>query len=181
MTPPQDIEMRILTFRSELFSRLGYASSLALPVLIPLCLLKRNIPGQRINEALAARRFSGFPMTGSKVLPISNSFFLSLGQDESVIGLSCECKQILSSLPGGAESPEPENPIDFIPMYPGFFLAYNEKNSDEWEPVVRKIHQPEISFHHFFLSVCVIHIYSRGETWWKQCEWEIKEQVKSIK
>jgi hypothetical protein len=66
-------------------------------------------------------------------------------------------------------------------MYPGFFLAHNEKNSHEWERALEIIHLPDISFHLFFLSICTIHIHSHRDAWWEHCEWEIKKQVKSRK
>ncbi|MBN2533604.1 MAG: hypothetical protein JXB88_11965 [Spirochaetales bacterium] len=182
LTPPQDIELKILSLRSTLFSQYGYISALVLPAMVPLLSIHNEIPGKIIKRTLKESfRFDGFTITTSQLTEISGSLYLELKECKALSTLITECRKFLIPLSRNRNQGEKRTGIVCFPLYTGFFLARNEQSLSLKE---MGIHTPDpgaLSFKKFSLSLLDITIYSGLETWWENLDWEVSFQIKSKK
>ncbi|MBN2441750.1 MAG: hypothetical protein JXJ04_10395 [Spirochaetales bacterium] len=179
LTPPQDIELKIQSLRSRIFSESGFSSALALPVMIPLCFLHDAVPENALRKSLSAHRFPEDHITALKPTHNSGALFLGIDGGNILTILKDQCRKLIQPLSGRQKPEETNEPFILFPFYPGFFLAQNEEGAGECESLCNMPGIEILKFHHFYISFLIIKIYSGIDTWWKNIEWEIPFLVKS--
>lgn len=181
LTPPQDIELKILSLRSDMFSQYGYISALVLPVMVPVCSIHPEIQVKAIKKAFKSFHFTGFTITTSSLVEISGSLFIKIEESKELSDLLAGCRKLLIPLSQDKDyNRKGMGPVCF-PLYTGFFLARNEQTISIKEMGINIPDPKTLCFKKFSICILDITIYSQLETWWENIDWEISFQVKSKK
>jgi hypothetical protein len=181
LTPPQDIELKILSLRSDIFSQYGYISALVLPVMVPFCSVHPDTTVKDLKKAFESSQYTGFTMETSKLVEISGSLFIKFRECKALSDLIAGCRNLLLSLGRNREHDKKTRGSVCFPFYTGFFLARNEQGISIKEMDIKIPDPRTLTFKKFSISLLNIAVYSGLDTWWENIDWEILFEVKSRK
>lgn len=181
LIPPQDIELKLQSLRSDIFSQYGYTSALVLPIMVPFFSVHPGIPGDDIKRAFESFHCTGFTMTTSHLVNISGSLFIKIAECIALSDLIAKCRRLFIQLSRDKDIETKNGGFICFPFYTGFYLARNEQAIPVIEMGIKIPDPKAITFKKYTISVLNVNIYSGLETWWENIDWELTFQVKSKK
>ncbi len=160
---PGSIEARLGAVQAALFEAYGYASSVALPPLIPVAF----VPGTTSGEAFlrAVERSAAAPWrvrTGGAAWEAGCLFF------------TVSSGALWGSLRGQAVAAAPGGSGPF-PVHEGFYAGCVEADPAGRGEIAPSV--PELTFTSAQLQLVELHSPRGAEDWWKDVAWEVIGQV----
>jgi hypothetical protein len=127
LSGPSNIEKKVRELQSNLYRRRGLTSALALPVMIPLCLVGlRRIPGKpgHLREHLRRAVGRAAPyLTSGSVAECEGFLFWELAPEEELQSLRRNCESVFVSPDARPGDREAVRQPDLFPLARGFFLC----------------------------------------------------------
>ncbi len=165
LTAASDTEKEIEIIRESLYARWGLASSLALPVLIPLLSTPANITLLRTERLKEIAIPASSPCTAGDFVDKEGCLLLEVRSSGFIPELRESIKRLL---------PQFEMPKfrEAFPLCDGFFLAFREDLSGFKEVISSLGPPPGLHFRPEAISVIEIESLKSASAWWEGLEWE---------
>jgi hypothetical protein len=166
MCLPKNGETGVVRMQNRLFREFGFASSLCLPVSVPLAFMDPTLDRAKAIRSISVPR-TGFPIGCVELSIESGCFFLIVEPRGKISELASGLVKTQGAL--NAESPGRM----LIPAAGGIFLGCNESGVSLESAILALSPLPVLKFSSFSLTIMDIEVRAKGAAWWTSVSWEI--------